>query len=62
MLSPGEVFADGDSKIFTAVYHFQGVTVDLVAGIDYLSSVSVDPYYCTLLWVKLHLPGCFPFL
>ena len=62
MLPPGEVFADGDSKIFATVYHFQGVTVDLVAGVDYLSSVRVDPYNCTLLWVKLHLPGCFPFL
>ena len=39
MLSPGKVFADGDSKIFAAVYHFQDVTVDLVAGVDYLSSV-----------------------
>ena len=62
MLSPDEVFADGDSKIFTAFYHFQGVTVDLAAGVDYLSSVRVYPYYCTPLWVKLHLPACFPFL
>ena len=34
MLSPGKVITDGDSKIFTAVHHFQGVAMDLVAGVD----------------------------
>ena len=35
-------------RFFATVYHFQGVTVDLVAGVDYLSSVRVDHYNCTL--------------
>ena len=30
----GKVFTDGDSKKLTTVYHFQGVAVNLVAGID----------------------------
>ena len=46
MLSPGEVFADGDSKIFATVYRFQGVTVDLVAGVDYLSSDILSAHLC----------------
>ena len=49
MFSPGKIFTDDDSKIFTAVYHFQGVAVDLVTGIDYTTSVWVDPYDCTFL-------------
>ena len=32
--NPSKVFTDGDSKIFTAVHHFQGLAMDLVAVVD----------------------------
>ena len=59
VLLPGEIFPDGNSQVLAAVYYFQCVPMDLIAAIDYSSPVWFDLDYSTILWVELHLPGCF---
>ena len=61
VLLPAEVLADGDSQVFTTVHYLQGVAMNLVVGVDYLSAWT-DPDHCTFLQVEFHLPGFFPAL
>ena len=54
-----EIFTDGYSKILTAVYYTQCMSMDLVDGVDYLSPVWVNPDFSTFLLVELHLSHSF---
>ena len=54
MLFPAEVLADGNYQVFTSVYYLQSVAMNLVVGVDYLSSVWTDPDHCTFLRVEFH--------
>ena len=56
LFSPGEVFADGDAQVFTAVYHLQRMSMNVVVGVGYMSSIGRNLNDSTLSRVKLHLP------
>ena len=61
MLIPTELVVDGHAQVFGTVDFLQGVSVECVSSLPWLSLVGYM-YHYTLLWMKLHLPQVFPVL